>query len=180
MTIDHEGSSEKINGKYCYVLRLYGSLINGQKAVITLLGIQVFFDVLVLNGESPDDCETKVRGILFGSKVETLKIEHIKAFPFRGYHTEKKTYLQIYTSGTGKIKTAMKAIQDNNYETASDDLYSFHRKVTRENGIQLSEWSMLNNYIYKNKIDPLCSHAFYTSKKDFRPVADLKIISDQF
>jgi hypothetical protein len=128
MAIDNEGSSEKINGKYCYVLRLYGSLINGQKAVVTLLGIRVFFDVLVPDGESPDDCKTKIRGILSGSKVETLKIEHIKAFPFHGYHTEKKTYLRIYTSGTGKRKTAMKAVQDNNYETASDDLYSFHRK----------------------------------------------------
>ena len=83
-------------------------------------------------------------------------------------------------SGTGKRKTAIKAVQDNNYETASDDLYSFHRKVARENGIQLSRWSMLSNYIYKNRIDPLCPHAFYTSKKDFWPVIDLKIISDRF
>ncbi|RGB36782.1 hypothetical protein C1646_757664 [Rhizophagus diaphanus] len=30
MATDNEGSSQKINGKYCYVLRLYGSLINGQ------------------------------------------------------------------------------------------------------------------------------------------------------
>jgi DNA polymerase elongation subunit (family B) len=134
----------------------------------------------VPDGESSNDCEIKVRDIFSGSKVETLKIEHIKAFPFRGYHTEKKTYLRIYTSGTGKRKTALKAIQDNNYETASDDLYSFHRKVARENGIQLSGWSMLSNYIYKNRIDPLCPHAFYISKKDFWSVVDLKIISDHF
>ncbi|CAI2187613.1 17687_t:CDS:2, partial [Funneliformis geosporum] len=130
----------------------------GQKAIVILLGIQVFFDILVPNGESPDNCETKVRGILSGSKVKTLKIEQIKAFPFRSYHTEKKTYLRIYTSGTGKRKTAMKAIQDNNYETASDDLYSFHRKVARENRIQLSGWSMLN----------------------FCPLKDFTKISDQF
>jgi hypothetical protein len=179
MAIDNEGSSEKINGKYCYVLRLYGTLINSQKAVVTLLGIWVFFNVLVPDGKSPDDCKTKIRGILSGSKMETLKIEHIKAFPFHSYHTEKKTYLRIYMSSTGKRKTAMKAIQNNNYETASDDLYSFHRKVARENGIQLSGWSILSNYIYKNRID-LYQHAFYTSKKDFRPVADLKIISGRF
>ncbi|CAB4390079.1 unnamed protein product [Rhizophagus irregularis] len=142
MAIDSEGSSEKIEGKYCYVLRLYGSLINGQKAVVTLLGIRVFFDVRVPDGESPVECEARVRDILLSAKVETQKIEHIKAFPFRGYYTEKKSYLRIYTSGTGKRKTAMKAVQDNNFETASDDLYSFHRKVARENGIQLSGWSM--------------------------------------
>ena len=148
MAIDNEGSSEKINGKYCYVLRLYGSLINGQKAVVTLLGVQVFFNVLVPDGESPDECEMKVRGILLSGKVETRKIEY-KAFPFQGYHTEKKTYLRIYTNGTDKRKTAIKAVQDNNYETASDDLYSFHRKVARENRIQLSGWSTINKYICK-------------------------------
>ena len=111
MATDNEGSSQKIKGKYCYVLRLYGSLINGQKAVVTLLGIRVFFDILVPDEESPNDCEIKVRDILSGSKVETLKIEHIKAFSFCNYHTEKKTYLQIYTSGTSKRKTAMEAFK---------------------------------------------------------------------
>ena len=70
--------------------------------------------------------------------VKSYKIEHIKAFPFCGYYTEKKTYLRIYTNGTGGRKEAIQASQENNFETASDDLYSFHRKVARENGIQLS------------------------------------------
>ena len=110
----------------------------------------------------------------------SFKIEHIKAFPFRGYHTEKRPYLRIYTSGTGKRKTAMTAIQDNNFETASDDMYSFHRKVARENGIQLSGWSTLSNYIYKKGSNPLCPHAFSVSEKDFCPLADLTTISDHF
>ncbi|RIA91889.1 hypothetical protein C1645_821439 [Glomus cerebriforme] len=132
MAIKNEGSTERINGTYHYVLRLYGHLINGQKALVTLVGIQVFFDILVPDGETPDECEEKVNKIL-SSIVKSYKIEHIKAFPFRGYHTEKKTYLRIYTNSTGSRKIAIKAIQDNNFETASDDLYSFHRKVAREN-----------------------------------------------
>ncbi|CAI2184225.1 17819_t:CDS:2, partial [Funneliformis geosporum] len=115
MAIDNERSLEKINGKYRYILRLYSSLINGQRAMVTHSDIPVFFDILVPDGECADECETKVRDILSGSK----------------------TYLRIYTSSTGKRKTAMKAIQDNNYETASDNLYSFHHKVARENRIQL-------------------------------------------
>ncbi|CAB4401224.1 unnamed protein product [Rhizophagus irregularis] len=59
MAVDIEGSSQKINGKYCYVLRLYSSLINGQKAVVTLFGIRVFFDIRVPDGEFPDECEIK-------------------------------------------------------------------------------------------------------------------------
>ena len=45
MTIENEGSTERINRTYRYVLRLYGHLINGQKALVTLIGIQVFFDI---------------------------------------------------------------------------------------------------------------------------------------
>jgi hypothetical protein len=179
MAVDNEGSSQKINGKYHYVLRLYGSLINGQKAVVTLLGIRVFFDIRVPDRECPDECEAKVRNILSGA-VKSLKIEHIKAFPFRGYHTKKKPYLRIYTRGTGERKTAMKSVQDNNFETASDDMYSFHRKVARENGIQLSGWSVLSNYFYKKGTDPLCPHIFSISKKDFHPVENFAMIADRF
>ena len=66
MTFDHEGSSEKIQGKYYYVLRLYGSLINGQKAVVTFLGIQAFFDIRVLDGKSPDTGQNYLNRVLIG------------------------------------------------------------------------------------------------------------------
>jgi len=125
MAIDSKGSSEKIKGMYRYVLRLYGRLINGQMALVTLIGIQVFFDILIPDGETPDECEEKVSEILSGI-VKTFKMEHIKAFPFRGYYREKKPYLRIYTNGTGERKKAIEAVQDNNFEIASDDLYSFH------------------------------------------------------
>ncbi|CAI2201631.1 16248_t:CDS:1, partial [Funneliformis geosporum] len=181
MTIENEGSTERINGTYRYVLHLYGRLINGQKALVTLKDIRVFFDILVPDDESPDECETKIRNILSGS-VKSFSIEHIKAFPFRGYHTEKKSYLRIYTNSTGGRKTAIKAVQNNNFETASDGLYSFHRKVARENDIQLSGWSTINKYIYKQgkKTSPLCPHEFYVSIKDFCPLEDFTIISDRF
>ena len=181
MAIENEGSTEKINGIYCYVLRLYGRLINGQKALVTLKGIWVFFDILVPNGESPDECEIKIRNILSGS-VKTFSVERTKAFSFRGYHTGKKSYLQIYTNSTSGRKTAIKAVQDNNFKIASDDLYSFHRKVAQENGIQLSGWSTIKKYIYKKskQTSSLCSHEFYVSIKNFCPLEDFSTISDRF
>ncbi|RIB01986.1 hypothetical protein C2G38_2229117 [Gigaspora rosea] len=39
MAVDFEGSSEKIGEKNHYILRLYGFLINGQKAVVTLANL---------------------------------------------------------------------------------------------------------------------------------------------
>ena len=102
--------------------------------MVTLIGIQVFFDILVPDGEISDECEEKVSKILSGI-VKSFKIEYIKAFPFREYYREKKLYLQIYTNGTEKRKKVIEAVQDNNFETASDDLYLFYWKVARENEI---------------------------------------------
>ncbi|CAI2196885.1 4351_t:CDS:2, partial [Funneliformis geosporum] len=83
---------------------------------------------------------------------------------------------------TGGRKTAIKAVQDNNFKIASDDLYSFHRKVARENGIQLSRWFTINKYICKKgkRTSSLCPHEFYVSIKDFCLLEDLTTISDQF
>ncbi|PKK58786.1 hypothetical protein RhiirC2_795765 [Rhizophagus irregularis] len=151
MAIENEGSTERINGTYRYVLRLYGHLINGQKALVSLTGIQVFFDILISDGETPDECE-------------------------------EKSYLRIYMNGTGERKKAIQAIQENNFETASNDMWSFHRKVARENGIQLSGWFTINKYKCKKgkRTSPLCSHEFYVSIKDFCPLEDFTTISDRF
>ncbi|CAI2197721.1 6420_t:CDS:1, partial [Funneliformis geosporum] len=59
MAIENEGSTERINRTYRYLLHLYGRLINGQKALVTLIDIQVFFDILIPDGEIPDECEEK-------------------------------------------------------------------------------------------------------------------------
>ncbi|CAG8788117.1 11415_t:CDS:1, partial [Dentiscutata erythropus] len=110
MAIDVEESTEFTNGQAWYVLRLYGPLINSQKAVVSITGIQVFFDILVPEDESSNLFETKIRAILSG-EIKWLKIEHVKVYPFRGYHLDKKSYLRIYTTNTKQRKIAMKAIQ---------------------------------------------------------------------
>ncbi|CAG8829539.1 20104_t:CDS:1, partial [Dentiscutata erythropus] len=137
MAVDFEGSSGKKGEKNHYVLRLYGYLINGQKAVVTLTGIQIFFDTLVLENESVDNFKIKIDEILCNT-VNAYKIEYIKAFPLQGYHMEKKSYLRIFILSSGDRKKALQAIQNNNFETALDDMFSFHYKIARENGIAIS------------------------------------------
>src|SRR6266542_5369538 len=134
MAVDFEGSSKKIGKKNCYVLRLYVSLINGQKAVVILTGIQIFFDIHVLEKESVDDFKIKIDKILCNT-INAYKIEPIETFPFRGYHIEKKLYLRVFTYGIEDRKKVLQAIQDNDFKTASDDISSFHCKIVKENGI---------------------------------------------
>src|SRR6266542_2004979 len=89
MAIDIEEFTEFINGKARYVLCLYSPIINGQKAVVSIMGIRVFFDILISDGKFIDVIEAKIKGILF-NLIKSFEIKHIKAFPFRGYHKKKK------------------------------------------------------------------------------------------
>ncbi|CAI2164211.1 13843_t:CDS:2 [Funneliformis geosporum] len=59
MAIENEGLTKKINEMYRYVLRLYDRLINGQKTLVTLIEVQIFFDILVSDRETPDECDSR-------------------------------------------------------------------------------------------------------------------------
>ncbi|CAI2189231.1 18361_t:CDS:2 [Funneliformis geosporum] len=76
MAIENEGLTERINKMYYYVLRLYGCLINGQKALVTLINIQVFFDILVLDGETPDKCKEKTQSQELGEFAKVLDLNY--------------------------------------------------------------------------------------------------------
>src|SRR5688572_24973633 len=52
MSVDIEEAKEYINKTPHYILCLYGYLVNGQKAVITITDIKVFFDIRVSNNTS--------------------------------------------------------------------------------------------------------------------------------
>ena len=77
-----------------YVLRLYGPLINGQKAVVTITGIKVYFDIRVPTNKDIKIFETEINNLLsngcddYGKTVdmENIEIEHINVFPIRGYY----------------------------------------------------------------------------------------------
>ncbi|CAI2168356.1 16646_t:CDS:2, partial [Funneliformis geosporum] len=76
IAVDFKASSEKIGKKNHYILHLYGSLINGQKAVVTLIGLQIFFDILILDKESIDDFKDEIHC----TAINDYKIENIKVF----------------------------------------------------------------------------------------------------
>src|SRR6185369_6609407 len=105
-------TNEYINQSPQYVLRLYGTLLNGQKAVTTITGIKVFFDICVPDDKNINIFETEIKNTLESGKnnegetVDTsnIRIEHVKAFPIRGFHVEKKPYLRIYTRTTFQRK----------------------------------------------------------------------------
>ncbi|CAI2173939.1 5195_t:CDS:1, partial [Funneliformis geosporum] len=191
MPVDIGESKEYIYGTSHYVLRLYGSLINGQKAVVTITGIKVFFDIRVPENASIPKFWSKIKGILTSGKdnrggiinMSLIRMECIKAFPIRGYHAEKKPYLHIITPNKDLRFTALDIISSYNskvdpeckIETASDDTGTYYRKVAREYRIPLSGWGLISDYRY-NFGAPYyakshhCPHAFYVHIDNFRPI----------
>ncbi|RHZ45605.1 hypothetical protein Glove_668g26 [Diversispora epigaea] len=195
---DIEEYNEYIDNKPRYVLRLYGSLVNGGKAVVTISGIKVFFDIRIPDNENTKLFGSKIKDILAKGKdgeeetvdIDEVRIEYVKAFPIKGYQPEKKTYLRIVTTTTKQRSIALNIILKHNLEieeakqgckleTASDDKSAYYRKVAREYRIPLSEWVLLTNYEYNNSKmpysarSPLCEHAFYVSINNYRSIDPL-------
>src|SRR4051794_3480693 len=83
-----DDTSEYVNGVSSYILRITGTLINGQKAVVKITGIKPFFDVEVPEEMSLSTFKTRLVNIISNTLKGTSKfgIENINAFPLRGYH----------------------------------------------------------------------------------------------
>ena len=90
-------AKEYINQISHYILHLYEYLINGQKAVVTITGIKVFFDIRVPDNVSIPKFWSKIKDILTTGKdkeggiinICLFRKECIKAYPIRGYHAKK-------------------------------------------------------------------------------------------
>ena len=101
MPVDVEETNDYNYGIAHYVLRLYGPLINGQKAVVTITGIKVFFDIRVPTNKNIKIFETEINNLLTNGSddyrktidMQNLWIKHIKAYPIRGYYREKQPYI---------------------------------------------------------------------------------------
>jgi len=154
MPANVEEAKEYINQIPHYILRLYEYLINGQKAVLTITDIKVFFDIRVPNNASIPKFWYKVKSILSTWKdsrgntvnMNLIQMEYIKAYPIRDYHAEKKPYLYIVALNRDERFTALDIISSYNskvdpeckIETASDDTGTYYHKVAREYRIPLS------------------------------------------
>ncbi len=73
MPTDVSDEAEYINGVSTYILRITGSLINGQEAVVNITGIQPFFDAEVPDNYSLSSFKTKLARILSVTLKNTSK-----------------------------------------------------------------------------------------------------------
>ena len=153
MPTEVSDNTKYINRVSTYILRITGSLINGQKAVVNITGIRPFFDAEVPENYFLSSLfKTILARILSITLKSTSKFgfEDIRAYPLRGYHTEKRAYIRITTWNHFDRYNALKAICGVGIHTASNDLNCqyYYRKVAREERLPLSSWATLSNYSY--------------------------------
>ncbi|RIA98450.1 hypothetical protein C1645_812709 [Glomus cerebriforme] len=79
---------ESIDFKRNYVLRLSRVLINGEKIVVNLSGIQVFTDVLIENKRTISNALMLVNDIDY-------EYEIVKEFPINGYNEVERDFLHL-------------------------------------------------------------------------------------
>ncbi|CAB4492557.1 unnamed protein product [Rhizophagus irregularis] len=143
--------SDDIEGYSSYILRITGSLINGQKVVVNITGIRPFFDVEVPENHSPSSLKTILARILSVTLKNTTKF---------GTWNHFDRY------------NALKAVREVGIRTASDDLncqYYYH-KVAREERLPLSSWAVLSNYLYE--FTPDGTYLFRLSVDNYNPISE--------
>lgn len=161
---EHNEYGKKWGSAGEYVLRLYGALLDGSKASVTLQGIVPFFDVAVPEGPSEHAFDGHLATLLqsFGVRIEA----HL-ARPVRGYHPTPCAYRRVYTNTLQQRKSAIAAVRNEGHVIASDDASCYYRKAARELGLPLTQWAILRNYEYLGDAHLQCAHAFTLRVGDY-------------
>jgi hypothetical protein len=156
MPTEVSDDTKYVNGLSTYILRITGSLINGQKAVVNITGIRPFFDIEVPEEMSLSMFKTKLVRILSNilNSISKFGIETISAFSLQEYHT------------------ALKAVRAVGMSTVSDDLNCqyYYRKVAREERLPISSWAVLSNYLYEFTSDG--TYLFRLSVNNYNPTSE--------
>jgi|SRR5436189_6110588 len=82
MPTEVSDDTKYVNGLSTYILRITGSLINGQKAVVNITGIRPFFDIEVPEEMSLSMFKTKLVRIVSNilNSISKFRIETISAY----------------------------------------------------------------------------------------------------
>ncbi|RHZ76254.1 hypothetical protein Glove_199g123 [Diversispora epigaea] len=163
---DVSDATEYVKNVSTYILRIYGTLINGEnirkfykaetceKFAQVSEGIKPFFDILVPDNKPLSIFKSRLVKIISGAKKinkSKFGVKNINAHP-----------IQVRKYGI---------------ETASDDITNiyYYRKIACKKKLPLSEWAILNDYhcIFDTNL-PYYSYSFRVSVNNYQSLEDNK------
>ncbi|GBB92067.1 hypothetical protein RclHR1_01960017 [Rhizophagus clarus] len=174
MPTDVSDEAENINEMSTYILCITGTLINGQKVIMNIANIKLFFDAEVPDNYSSSSFKTILARILSTTLKNTSKFgfEDIRAFSLQGYHTKKKAYIRVNTWDYFNSYNALKTVCKVGIYTTSDDLTLkyYYRKVVCKERLPLSSWATLSNYLYV-LLENI--YLFQVSVNNYNPISEV-------
>jgi DNA polymerase elongation subunit (family B) len=155
---------EKKYEKGMYKLILFGAFQDGRKATVVLSGILPYFEVIIPELDNKDDINkddidkdshySEYAFKLF-ERLKNFKyacpekFEIIKGKTFKGYQKRKKTFARFYFTKLQNRKEAIKYVDEQGYETSTNDKSCYYRIVCRDYKTSFSSWVNIKNYKIK-------------------------------
>ena len=152
MPTDVEEATEYSKGNANYVLHMFGCLISGDKAQITITGVKPSFDIMVPDGKNPEEIEKHICSILEGKETSWESIKNVYGKPLVGYREEKVLFKRVSFHNTWARGKAMERIARTDLlkmHMYSNDKMGYSRKLSRENGLSFASWAVIQNYSVK-------------------------------
>ena len=133
-----------------YIMVIYGYLLNGMKAELTINDIKPYFDVAIPTGMTNSSFHSLLLNTLMSlgdsNGSSDAYIEDIIAYPIRGFHANPIPFKRVFNKNLQTRKKALANVLAAGWDTASDDRNNYHRKVSRENNLLLSDWMVISDY----------------------------------
>lgn len=138
---------------------LNGIFPDGRRANVLLEDFEPYFEVRIPHESDPLD-ET-LRGKDFNEKQYIAKIVNIikrekqttpsrstiiNAKPFKWYRNYNCKFIRFYYNNLKSRSAAINLMRKHSYETATDDLGSYYRVLSRDNLIPFATWAVLKAY----------------------------------
>lgn len=128
-----------------YIIVIYGYLLNGMKAELTIHDIRPYFDVAIPTGMINSSFHSILLNMIMAEASDSY-IEDIMAYPIRGFNATPIAFKRVFNKNLQTRKKALAVVLAAGWDTASDDRNNYHRKVSRENNLLLSDWMVINSY----------------------------------
>jgi len=137
---------------------LYGVLLDGTKARVTLTDVPVYFDVWLpepVPGTAPvpSDAEDAERAAVVAAVLAEhgcVRHEQGKAFPMDQFREEPRGFVRVFFANLKSRGDGLRAIRKMGYSTASDDAKSSYPKmIARTYGFSLTKWMTISKYGYE-------------------------------
>lgn len=169
---------------HCYEVELYGITPNGQKNMIILKDIELFFDILVPSEINPDAFMASIQKVYSESTFKPISYKQVEGFPFMRFQKYPSVYIRLYFDNLYNRKNAINVAIDQKYITAnndSDDSSGYYfKKLTREKKFNVCSWNTFTAKKYTRigqpeHISTKCEYCFEVSIDDLKPMDESEI-----